>query len=83
MNSYISLRLTTVDDVKGFVALANHLKHKITLLPAPHYEVQGSSLMGLFTIDTSRPVEARCAGVLDPDEREMLAPYLVGVVRDE
>ena len=52
--------LTSVADVKDFVDAAMTYPHDVDVLTG-RYVVNGKSIMGLFSIDLSRPVMVRLA----------------------
>lgn len=71
--------LTSVTDVKGFVdTVTEAYPYEVDVL-AGRYVVNGKSIMGLFSIDLSKPVTVRMEkdGPEAEQTRERLAGYLV------
>ena len=54
------VNLPTLEDVKAFSRLANQIECEIDVCTG-RYVVNGKSIMGLFSIDLSRPVMVRLA----------------------
>ena len=53
--------LTSIDDVRQFVKAATHCACDVDVLSG-RYVVDGKSIMGLFSLDLSRPVTVRLHG---------------------
>ena len=72
-----SVMLTSVADVKAFVDAATVYPHDVDVL-AGRYVVNGKSIMGLFSIDLSRPVTIRLEqdGEAAEAMKQALADYL-------
>lgn len=72
-----SVLLTSVADVKNFVDAATVYPHDVDV-QAGRYVVNGKSIMGLFSIDLSKPVEVRLEQDGPEAElmKEMLKDYL-------
>lgn len=49
------IKLDKIVDVREFVAIGNMLNHNITV-KQDSYVVNGKSLMGLFSLDLTKPV---------------------------
>ncbi len=69
--------LTSVADVKEFVDAACTYPYDVDVLTG-RYVVNGKSIMGLFSIDLSRPVTVRLAqaGPEADALKALLAPYV-------
>lgn len=55
-----AVQLTSVADIKEFVDAANRLDCDVDVI-CGRYLVDGKSIMGLFSIDLSQPVEVEVA----------------------
>ncbi len=55
------IQLTSVSDIKSFVDAASRLDCDIDVL-CGRYLVDGKSIMGLFSIDLSEPIEVEVHG---------------------
>lgn len=49
------IRLSTISDVKNFVSIANSYPFDIDLLSG-RYVIDAKSIMGIFSLDLSRPI---------------------------
>ena len=57
----INIRLVTIDDVKDFVKKANELDCEADL-SLGKYVVDAKSIMGIFSLDLSKPIKAEVHG---------------------
>lgn len=76
----VHIRLTSSDQVQSFVKTLSMLNGDFELIPGNHI-LDARSLMGLFSLDLSRPIPLKiyndCA-----ENLEALAPYLLDEVTD-
>ena len=72
------IMLNTVADVKEFVNLVSGCAYEVELVSG-RYAVDAKSIMGIFSLDLSKPIDlAIHAGDTDMGEiMEALKPYLV------
>jgi phosphotransferase system HPr-like phosphotransfer protein len=57
MKKAITIKLSTVDSVKTFCSQAFHVDSKILVSSLDDvYRIDGKSLMGLFSLDLTKPV---------------------------
>ena len=70
------IQLNSIDDIKSFVRFANEHKGDITL-QSGIYTVDGKSIMGVFSLDLSKPVKMIVEGVLPIDVREGIHQFVV------
>ena len=56
-----SIQLTSVSDIKSFVDAANRLDCDVDVI-CGRYLVNGKSIMGLFSIDLSEPIQVQVQG---------------------
>ena len=49
------IQLTSIEDVKEFVTLANKYEHECDLVSG-RYAVDAKSIMGIFSLDLSKPL---------------------------
>ncbi|HIW74257.1 MAG TPA: HPr family phosphocarrier protein [Firmicutes bacterium] len=66
----------TVVDVKKFVNICNSVSFDVDLLSG-RYVVDGKSIMGLFSLDLSKPVELQADCGPDDEFVTKIASYLV------
>ena len=52
------VRFDTVVEAKAFVSICNDMDFKVELIAQP-YVIDGKSIMGLFSLDLSKPIELR------------------------
>ncbi len=50
-----TIRLKTIGDVKKFAAITNKYTFKISL-SSEQYKIDGKSIMGVFSLDLSKPL---------------------------
>lgn len=55
------IQLTSVSDIKAFVDAATHLDCDVDVM-CGRYLVDGKSIMGLFSIDLSEPIQVHVHG---------------------
>jgi phosphotransferase system HPr-like phosphotransfer protein len=72
---YFSIQLKAINDVKEFVNIVSTFDCDIDLT-SDRYVVDGKSIMGLFSLDLSRPIKvsAHCD---DPSIAEKLKKFIV------
>ncbi|MBQ9008268.1 MAG: HPr family phosphocarrier protein [Clostridia bacterium] len=75
----ITIRLTmTTDDVKKFVAIASRYPYDIDLRSG-RYVVDAKSLLGIFSIDLSKPITMTIYSDSCEDLLEEIKPYIIQV----
>lgn len=77
MKSYL-LDLNSIERVKGFVSVIGNMEGYFDLVSG-RYVVDAKSIMGIFSMDLSNPVEFR---ILETNENvkeieKAIAPYLI------
>ena len=73
----VKIRLTTMTDhVKNFVSLVNRYPYDMDLRSG-RYVVDSKSILGIFSIDLSRPIRMDIYSDDCDDLLEALTPYLV------
>jgi phosphotransferase system HPr-like phosphotransfer protein len=73
----ISIRLTmTTDDVKKFVSIVNQYPYDIDLRSG-RYVVDAKSLLGIFSIDLSKPITMTVYSDSCNDLLEEIEPYII------
>lgn len=50
------IRLETINDVKSFNTKAIHCPYELDLISG-RYKIDGKSIMGIFSLDLSQPIE--------------------------
>ncbi|MBO5648367.1 MAG: HPr family phosphocarrier protein [Clostridia bacterium] len=69
------IRLSKMDDVRRFVATTSASPVDVDLV-AGRYLVDGKSIMGIFSLDLSKPVNVQIHTDAKPDEASALAEAL-------
>ena len=71
------IRLSTIEDVRNFVNTVS--KYDIDIdLSSGRYIVDAKSIMGIFSLDLSKPIDLAIHAESNMDEiMEVLKPYLV------
>ncbi|MCM1087692.1 MAG: HPr family phosphocarrier protein [Muribaculaceae bacterium] len=77
MKSYL-LDLNSIERVKGFVSVIGNMEGYFDLVSG-RYVVDAKSIMGIFSMDLSNPVEFRILETNEnvPEIEKAIAPYLV------
>ena len=75
MQKYM-IKLDTIDMVKNFVNTAAMVQEDVDLVSG-RYTIDAKSIMGIFSIDLSKPIEMIVHGDNDAKYREQLKDYLV------
>ncbi len=57
----IRISLDTFEKIKKFVNITYHLEYDLDLISG-RYVVDGKSIMGIFSLDLSRPIEVNIIG---------------------
>ena len=68
----VSIKLDTVDKIKGFVNIVAPLDGDFDIVSA-RYVVDAKSIMGIFSLDLSKPLELR---IHDAASTERVIPLL-------
>ncbi|MCI9415497.1 MAG: HPr family phosphocarrier protein [Clostridiales bacterium] len=70
------VKFETVVDAQKFVGICNDMKFKVELHSGP-YVIDAKSIMGIFSLDFSKPIElcAHCDN--GGDFADKIAPYLL------
>ncbi len=70
-----NVRFETVVEAKAFVSICNEMNFKVELFSGP-YVIDAKSIMGLFSLDLSKPIEMRAHCPEDGgDFAERIRPY--------
>lgn len=72
------LFLNNIKAIKDFSAVINSCKADCVLLAEDHkYIVDAKSIMGIFSLDLSRPVVLRSADNIDKETENKIAKYFI------
>lgn len=71
----IHVRLDTIDKVKRFVNELVNCPYDVDLL-SDRYVVDGKSIMGIFSLDLTKPIEVKVHGEETGDLLERLKPFI-------
>lgn len=66
------IRLNNINDIKNFVGVLSGYNGDADVISGSRYVVDAKSIMGLFTLDLSKPVELRLHGEDENENRAML-----------
>ena len=73
----VTIRLNTINDVKQFVNTVCKCDYDVDLISG-RYAVDAKSIMGIFSLDLSKPIDLAIHAESNMDEiMEVLKPYLV------
>lgn len=68
------LSLSSIEAVKKFVCLANKCDFPISLL-SDKYKIDAKSIMGIFSLDLSKPVTLEIEGECPDDLKQALVEF--------
>lgn len=69
-----SIMLSDIETIKKFVAFANRFEFPVTLF-SDKYTVNGKSIMGIFGLDLTKPVEIEINNEYPSDFKEQLKSF--------
>ncbi len=73
----VQISLNSIDKVKSFVNTITQFEHDFDLISG-RYVIDAKSIMGIFSLDLSRPIDLAIHAESNMDEiLEVLKPYLV------
>lgn len=72
----VKISLSGVEDVKEFVNIANECNGKINLVSG-QYKIDAKSIMSIFSLDLSQPIEMQIDGELPRELNEKMKKYIV------
>ena len=73
----IYISLNSIDKVKSFVNVITKLENDFDLVSG-RYVIDAKSIMGIFSLDLSKPIELNIHSESNADEiLSVLAPYIV------
>lgn len=75
MNKF-SIQLKSINDVKDFVRLVNNFPYDVDLTSG-RYIVDAKSIMGIFSLDLTKPIEVEIHGDDGEDLRKKLEIFVV------
>ena len=71
-----TISLSSIEIVKKFVNIANNYDFPINL-HSDKYIINGKSIMGIFSLDLSKPVELKVEGDCPEEFKKSIEPFLV------
>jgi phosphotransferase system HPr-like phosphotransfer protein len=73
----VQISLNSIDKVKAFVNTITQFEYDFDLISG-RYVIDAKSIMGIFSLDLSKPIEMAIHSEAEPtDVLEALKPYLV------
>ena len=73
----VKVSLNSIDKVKSFVNLINRFNAEFDLVSG-RYVIDAKSIMGIFSLDISKPIDLNIHNAENLDEiMEQLTPYIV------
>ena len=73
----VNIKLSLAQNVKSFVNIANRYPYDIDLRVARHV-VDGKSILGIFSLDLSKPITLEVYNDNCDDLMEDIKPFLIG-----
>ena len=71
-----NIALTQINDVKNFVNIVNRYDYEMDLTSG-RYVIDAKSIMGIFSLDLTKPIKAQVHNDNCDDLLEELKPYMV------
>ncbi len=73
----VQISLNSIDKVKSFVNAITQFDFDFDLISG-RYVIDAKSIMGIFSLDLSKPIDLKIHAEENPDEvMEVIKPYLV------
>lgn len=73
----VQISLNSIDKVKSFVNAITQFDFDFDLISG-RYVIDAKSIMGIFSLDLSKPIDLKVHAEENPDEvMEVIKPYLV------
>ena len=72
----VTIRLSTIEDVRNFVEAIRTFDSDIDLISG-RYRVDAKSIMGIFSLDLSKPIELSIHSDNVLDILDTLTPYII------
>lgn len=72
----MQIKLSSIQDVKDFVNAANKSANDIDV-KSGRYSVDAKSLLGMFSLDLSCPVDVVISGEPDPNFEDSIQKFLI------
>lgn len=70
-----TIRLSTIDAVRGFVTAVTGFNGDLDL-SSGRYVIDAKSIMGIFSLDLSSPIQLTCQSGDAEELEKLIAPYL-------
>lgn len=71
-----TIMLATINDVKNFVSIVSHCDYDVDLISG-RYAIDAKSIMGIFSLDLSKPIELEAHTDDAAEFFEKIKPYIV------
>lgn len=71
----VSLLFNTINDVKNFVNAVTRFPYEVDLVSG-RYTIDAKSIMGIFSLDLTKPIEAQIHAENCDDLLKELAPFM-------
>ena len=72
----VKIMLNTINDVKSFVNIVTKCPYEVDLVSG-RYAVDGKSIMGIFSLDLAKAIQANIHGDDCKDFLESIKPFIV------
>lgn len=73
----VKININTINDVKNFVSIVSRCDFDVDIVSG-RYAIDAKSIMGIFSLDLSRPIDLNIHAEGDAEEiLTVLAPYIV------
>jgi len=72
----VNIAINTIDDVKNFVTIVTKCNYDVDIVSG-RYAIDAKSIMGIFSLDLSKPLELRAHSDDCADLLKELDPYII------
>lgn len=70
-----TIRINTINDVKNFVTIVTKCSYDVDIVSG-RYAIDAKSIMGIFSLDLSKPIAVEVQSDDCDDLLELLKPYI-------
>ena len=71
-----NIRINTIEDVKNFVTTVTKCNYDVDIVSG-RYAIDAKSIMGIFSLDLSSPIDLTIHDDNDAEILEALKPYII------
>ena len=73
----VKININTINDVKDFVTIVSRCEYDVDIVSG-RYAIDAKSIMGIFSLDLSKPITLEVYSDHCEDLMEELKPFIIG-----